>query len=88
MRSCSPSVRTAAGGPLHSGGGFGWCPQGDRLLLNANLGYRFTIGKRVAGGSAPVATSPWIVARSAAREVLSSIRPRLEAVPNEQNISP
>lgn len=58
--------------------------KGIDFLLNANLGYRFTIGKRVAViGGGNVAMD---VARSAAREVLKQHRPD-EAVPNEQNIS-
>jgi NADPH-dependent glutamate synthase beta subunit-like oxidoreductase/NAD-dependent dihydropyrimidine dehydrogenase PreA subunit len=58
--------------------------KGIDFLLNANLGYRFTIGKRVVViGGGNVAMD---VARSAAREVLKQHRPD-EAVPNEQNIS-
>ena len=58
--------------------------RGIDFLLNANLGYRFTIGKRVVViGGGNVAMD---VARSAAREVLKQHRPD-EAVPNEQNIS-
>jgi formate dehydrogenase (NADP+) beta subunit len=58
--------------------------KGIDFLLNANLGYRFTIGKRVAViGGGNVAMD---VARSAAREVLKQHRPD-EAVPSEQNIS-
>jgi NADPH-dependent glutamate synthase beta subunit-like oxidoreductase/NAD-dependent dihydropyrimidine dehydrogenase PreA subunit len=58
--------------------------KGIDFLLNANLGYRFTIGKRVAViGGGNVAMD---VARSAAREVLKQHRPD-EAVPDEQNIS-
>jgi formate dehydrogenase (NADP+) beta subunit len=58
--------------------------KGIDFLLNANLGYRFTIGKRVAViGGGNVAMD---VARSAAREVLKQHRPD-EAVPNEENIS-
>jgi formate dehydrogenase beta subunit len=58
--------------------------KGIDFLLNANLGYRFTIGKRVVViGGGNVAMD---VARSAAREVLKQHRPD-EAVPSEQNIS-
>jgi NADPH-dependent glutamate synthase beta subunit-like oxidoreductase len=58
--------------------------KGIDFLLNANLGYRFTIGKRVVViGGGNVAMD---VARSAAREVLKQHRPD-DAVPNEQNIS-
>jgi formate dehydrogenase beta subunit len=58
--------------------------KGIDFLLNANLGYRFTIGKRVVViGGGNVAME---VARSAAREVLKQHRPD-EAVPSEQNIS-
>ncbi len=58
--------------------------KGIDFLLNANLGYRFTIGKRVVViGGGNVAMD---VARSAAREVLKQHRPN-EAVPNEDNIS-
>ena len=58
--------------------------KGIDFLLNANLGYRFTIGKHVVViGGGNVAMD---VARSAAREVLKQHRPD-EAVPNEQNIS-
>jgi NADPH-dependent glutamate synthase beta subunit-like oxidoreductase/NAD-dependent dihydropyrimidine dehydrogenase PreA subunit len=58
--------------------------KGIDFLLNANLGYRFTIGKHVVViGGGNVAMD---VARSAAREVLKQHRPD-EAVPSEQNIS-
>jgi NADPH-dependent glutamate synthase beta subunit-like oxidoreductase/ferredoxin len=58
--------------------------KGIDFLLNANLGYRFTIGKRVVViGGGNVAMD---VARSAAREVLKQHRPD-ETVPNEENIS-
>jgi formate dehydrogenase (NADP+) beta subunit len=58
--------------------------KGIDFLLNANLGYRFTIGKRVVViGGGNVAMD---VARSAAREVLKQHRPD-DAVPSEENIS-
>ena len=58
--------------------------KGIDFLLNANLGYRFTIGKRVAViGGGNVAMD---VARSAAREVLKQHRPD-EACPMNENIS-
>jgi len=58
--------------------------KGIDFLLNANLGYRFTIGKRVAViGGGNVAMD---VARSAAREVIKQHRPG-ENEPSEANIS-
>src|ERR1019366_5016892 len=58
--------------------------KGIDFLLNANLGYRFNIGKKVVViGGGNVAMD---VARSAAREVLKQHRPE-EAVPREQNIA-
>src|SRR5579862_7235978 len=58
--------------------------KGIDFLLNANLGYRFTIGKRVAViGGGNVAMD---VARSAAREVLKQHRPD-DTVPSEESIS-
>jgi NADPH-dependent glutamate synthase beta subunit-like oxidoreductase len=58
--------------------------KGIDFLLNANLGYRFTIGKRVVViGGGNVAMD---VARSAAREVLKQHRPG-EAEPSDENIS-
>jgi formate dehydrogenase (NADP+) beta subunit len=58
--------------------------KGIEFLLNANLGYRFTIGKRVVViGGGNVAMD---VARSAAREVLKQHRPD-EAEPSAENIS-
>jgi formate dehydrogenase (NADP+) beta subunit len=58
--------------------------KGIDFLLNANLGYRFTIGKRVVViGGGNVAMD---VARSAAREVLKQHRPD-EAVPSEEHVS-
>jgi len=58
--------------------------KGIDFLLNANLGYRFTIGKRVVViGGGNVAMD---VARSAAREVLKQHRPD-EAEPSDENIS-
>lgn len=58
--------------------------KGIDFLLNANLGYRFDIGKHVVViGGGNVAMD---VARSAAREVLKQHRPD-DAVPNEENIS-
>lgn len=58
--------------------------KGIDFLLNANLGYRFTIGKRVVViGGGNVAMD---VARSAAREVLKQHQPG-EAMPSEENIS-
>ena len=57
--------------------------KGIEFLLNANLGYRFTIGKRVVViGGGNVAMD---VARSAAREVLKQHRD--EAEPSAENIS-
>ncbi|HLK50032.1 MAG TPA: FAD-dependent oxidoreductase [Bryobacteraceae bacterium] len=57
--------------------------KGIEFLLNANLGYRFTIGKRVVViGGGNVAMD---VARSAAREVLKQHRDEPE--PNAENIS-
>ena len=60
--------------------------QGIDFLLNANLGYRFTIGKKVVViGGGNVAMD---VARSAAREVLRQHARRAgEAVPSEANIA-
>src|SRR5690348_3247608 len=58
--------------------------KGIEFLLNANLGYRFTIGKRVVViGGGNVAMD---VARSAAREVLKQHRLD-EAEPSAENIS-
>jgi NADPH-dependent glutamate synthase beta subunit-like oxidoreductase len=58
--------------------------KGIEFLLNANLGYRFTIGKRVVViGGGNVAMD---VARSAAREVLKQHRPD-DAEPSAENIS-
>lgn len=58
--------------------------KGIDFLLNANLGYRFTIGKKVVViGGGNVAMD---VARSAAREVLKQHRPG-EAEPSDENIS-
>jgi formate dehydrogenase beta subunit len=58
--------------------------KGIDFLLNANLGYRFTIGKRVVViGGGNVAMD---VARSAARELLKQHRPE-DTVPSEENIS-
>jgi NADPH-dependent glutamate synthase beta subunit-like oxidoreductase len=58
--------------------------KGIDFLLNANLGYRFTIGKRVVViGGGNVAMD---VARSAAREVLRQHRPD-EAEPSTENIA-
>jgi NADPH-dependent glutamate synthase beta subunit-like oxidoreductase len=58
--------------------------KGIEFLLNANLGYRFAIGKRVAViGGGNVAMD---VARSAAREVLKRHRPE-EAEPSTENIA-
>jgi NADPH-dependent glutamate synthase beta subunit-like oxidoreductase/NAD-dependent dihydropyrimidine dehydrogenase PreA subunit len=58
--------------------------KGIDFLLNANLGYRFAIGKRVAViGGGNVAMD---VARSAAREVLKQHRPE-EAEPSTENIA-
>src|SRR5690348_14368152 len=57
--------------------------KGIEFLLNANLGYRFTIGKRVVViGGGNVAMD---VARSAAREVLKQHRDEPE--PSAENIS-
>lgn len=57
--------------------------KGIDFLLNANLGYRFEIGKKVVViGGGNVAMD---VARSAAREVLKQHHPD-ETVPSEQNI--
>ncbi len=58
--------------------------KGIDFLLNANLGYRFSIGKRVVViGGGNVAMD---VARSAAREVLRQHRPE-EAEPSTENIA-
>jgi formate dehydrogenase (NADP+) beta subunit len=58
--------------------------KGIDFLLNANLGYRFSIGKRVVViGGGNVAMD---VARSAAREVLRQHRPG-EAEPSAENIA-
>ena len=58
--------------------------KGIDFLLNANLGYRFTIGKKVVViGGGNVAMD---VARSAAREVLKQHNPNA-AEPTEENIS-
>ncbi|HXP85838.1 MAG TPA: FAD-dependent oxidoreductase [Bryobacteraceae bacterium] len=58
--------------------------KGIDFLLNANLGYRFDIGKKVVViGGGNVAMD---VARSAAREVLKQHRPD-DAVPSEENIA-
>ena len=58
--------------------------KGIEFLLNANLGYRFTIGKRVVViGGGNVAMD---VARSAAREVIKQHRPG-EPEPSTENIS-
>ena len=58
--------------------------KGIDFLLNANLGYRFSIGKRVVViGGGNVAMD---VARSAAREVLKQHRPG-EAEPSTENIA-
>ena len=58
--------------------------KGIDFLLNANLGYRFSIGKRVVViGGGNVAMD---VARSAAREVLRQHRPN-EAEPSTENIA-
>ena len=58
--------------------------KGIDFLLNANLGYRFAIGKKVVViGGGNVAMD---VARSAAREVLKQYVPG-EAEPNTENIS-
>jgi len=58
--------------------------KGIDFLLNANLGYRFTIGKKVVViGGGNVAMD---VARSAAREVLKQHNPD-SAEPTEENVS-
>jgi formate dehydrogenase beta subunit len=58
--------------------------KGIDFLLNANLGYRFAIGKRVVViGGGNVAMD---VARSAAREVLRQHRPE-DAEPSTENIA-
>jgi formate dehydrogenase (NADP+) beta subunit len=58
--------------------------KGIDFLLNANLGYRFAIGKRVVViGGGNVAMD---VARSAAREVLKQHRPG-EAEPSAENVA-
>ncbi len=58
--------------------------KGVEFLLNANLGYRLTMGKKVVViGGGNVAMD---VARSAAREVLKQHRPE-ETIPSEQNIA-
>src|ERR1700676_5429637 len=58
--------------------------KGTVFLLNANLGYRFTIGKKVVViGGGNVAMD---VARSAAREVLKQHNPDA-AEPTEENVS-
>ena len=58
--------------------------KGIDFLLNANLGYRFTIGKKVVViGGGNVAMD---VARSAAREVLKQHRPD-QAEPTDENVS-
>jgi NADPH-dependent glutamate synthase beta subunit-like oxidoreductase len=59
--------------------------KGIDFLLNANLGYRFTIGKRVVViGGGNVAMD---VARSAAREVLRQHVGAEGAVPSEDNVA-
>ena len=59
--------------------------KGIDFLLNANLGYRFTIGKKVVViGGGNVAMD---VARSAAREVLKQHGAAEGAVPSESNIA-
>jgi len=58
--------------------------KGIDFLLNANLGYRFDIGKKVVViGGGNVAMD---VARSAAREVLKQHHPE-DAVPSEENVA-
>jgi formate dehydrogenase (NADP+) beta subunit len=59
--------------------------KGIDFLLNVNLGYKFTIGKKVVViGGGNVAMD---VARSAAREVLRQHEVPTDAVPAEQNIA-
>ena len=60
--------------------------KGIEFLLNANLGYRFSIGQKVVViGGGNVAMD---VARSAVREVLKQHRTDLEGVtPNEENVA-
>src|SRR5208283_5107657 len=63
--------------------------RGIEFLLNVNLGYKFTIGKRVVViGGGNVAMD---VARSAAREVLRehgvADRTSNEVAPNEENVA-
>jgi NADPH-dependent glutamate synthase beta subunit-like oxidoreductase len=60
--------------------------KGIEFLLNANLGYRFSIGQRVVViGGGNVAMD---VARSAVREVLKQHRGDIEgATPNDENIA-
>ena len=60
--------------------------KGIEFLLNANLGYRFTIGQKVVViGGGNVAMD---VARSAVREVLKQHRSGLEgATPSEENVA-
>ncbi len=59
--------------------------RGIEFLLNVNLGYKFTIGKRVIViGGGNVAMD---VARSAAREVLKEHGAADEVVPSDENIS-
>ncbi len=59
--------------------------RGIEFLLNVNLGYKFTIGKRVLViGGGNVAMD---VARSAAREVLREHGARDEVIPSEENVA-
>ena len=59
--------------------------KGIEFLLNSNLGYRFSIGKRVVViGGGNVAMD---VARSAAREVVRQHAGHPESVPSDENIS-
>jgi NADPH-dependent glutamate synthase beta subunit-like oxidoreductase len=59
--------------------------RGIEFLLNVNLGYKFTIGKRVIViGGGNVAMD---VARSAAREVLKEHGAADEVIPSDENIS-
>lgn len=59
--------------------------RGIEFLLNVNLGYKFTIGKKVIViGGGNVAMD---VARSAAREVLRQHEPADEVVPSPDNVS-
>src|SRR5512135_3774827 len=59
--------------------------RGIEFLLNVNLGYKFTIGKRVLViGGGNVAMD---VARSAAREVLREHGARDEVIPSDENMA-